>query len=217
MRALVTSVLAGSELNASGGARRVRRTLALLFVGYGLFLAALSVVHSSSPTVAQLVIVLVGASLVGDFSARFVRDWGLVVAGFLAYGLSAQYAQRVDLPVHYTAQIDVEKLLWLGTVPTLWLQDKLYDGHTGPLEVFALGAYASHLAIPLLLGVYLWFARLNRAFFELATTLIATSVLAAVTFVLAPTAPPWLAANAHHLAPVHHLLRSTLFDLGFNR
>lgn len=214
MRALVASVLAGSDVSRTTGALRVRRTLAVLFAGYGSLLAALSVWHGSSPTLGQIAIVLVGLSILGDFSARFIRDWGLVVAGFLAYSLSAQYAQRIDLPVHYTPQIEAEKLLALGNVPTIWLQERLYDGATGALEVFAIAMYASHLVVPLLLGVYFWFRRLNRAFFELATALIATSVLASVAFVLAPTAPPWLAAQTGALPEVHHILRLGLFDLG---
>jgi membrane-associated phospholipid phosphatase len=214
VRSTVGAVLAGADVSRSGGAVRVRRGLAALFVLYALLLAGLSIGHGSAPTIGQLVLLLVGVSLLGDFSARFIRDWGLVVAGFFAYGLSAEYAHRLELPTYYAPQIDAERLLFFGSVPTVWLQDRLYNGTTGPLELFAIAMYASHLAVPLLLGVYLWLRRLNHAFFELACALITTSVLASIVFVLAPTAPPWLAAETGYIEPVHHILRLGLLDMG---
>ncbi len=214
VRSTVSAVLAGADVSRSGGAVRVRRGLAALFVLYALLLAGLSIGHGSAPTIGQLVLLLVGASLLGDFSARFIRDWGLVLAGFFAYGLSAEYAHRLELPIYYAPQVDAERLLFFGSVPTVWLQDRLYHGTTGPLELFAIAMYASHLAVPLLLGVYLWLQRLNHAFFELACALITTSVLASIVFVLAPTAPPWLASEAGYIEPVQHILRLGLVDMG---
>jgi hypothetical protein len=45
-------------------------------------------------------------------------------------------------------------------------------------------------------------------------SLLAVSILAEITFVLAPTAPPWLAAEHGALPPVHHIIKLGLSDLG---
>ena len=136
----------------------------------------------------------------------------MVLAGVAAYMLGARYTQGLNMPIHYTPQIDAERVLGLGSVPTEWLQAHLYHGRTGPLEVFALVMYASHFFAVLALGFYIWIRRLGQAFKELMFGLVAASLIADIVFVLYPTAPPWMAAEQGMLQ-VHHVLKQSLLDL----
>lgn len=159
---------------------------------------------------------LVAAAIAGNRLGRFIRDWGIVLAGVFAYAMTGRLVAGLDFGVHFTPQIEAEKLLALGAVPTLWLQSVLYDGSTGVLETFAVVMYLSHFVAPLVLGFYLWWRR-SRGFTELMFALLALSILAEITFVLAPTAPPWLAAQQGYLPQVDHVLRQGFFDLGLDR
>jgi PAP2 superfamily len=193
----------------------MRRGLGALFIAYGTLLAVRSLLDGSLPNVLQLVIALFGVALIANLGRLFLRDWTLVLGGVAAYMLGARYTQGLDMPIRYTPQIDVERVLGFGSIPTEWLQAHLYHGHTGPLEVFALVMYASHFFAVLALGFYIWIRRMGPAFKELMFGLVAASLIADIVFVLYPTAPPWMAAE-HGLVQVHHVLKQSLLDVHLN-
>jgi hypothetical protein len=114
--------------------------------------------------------------------------------------------------VHYAPQLDADRVLGLGSVPTIWLQEHLYPGGTGPLEVMSVLFYLSHYFAPFVLGFFLWWRR-SSAFSELMLCLLAVTAFAELTFLLVPTAPPWLAAERGMLGTVHPILQQGLSDL----
>jgi hypothetical protein len=195
------------------GAPAIRRALGLLFVGYAVLLSTQSTLDGGGPNVLQLLMAMFGVAVAANVGARFLRDWTLVLGGLFAYILSSRYSQTFALPIHYLPQIRADEVF--GFLPSEWLQSHLYHGRTGPLEVFCVAMYVSHFFAPLALGFYLWMRRMQRAFTELMFSIIVTSVLADVVFVLFPTAPPWLAAQ-HGLVHVHHILKQSLLDLHLN-
>lgn len=210
------SALDSSEVSRTRGAMRMRRGLAVLFAVYGVVLAVRTVQEGNPPTVGQAFMVMIAAVLVVNRIGQFLRDWALVVLGFLAYGLAGSFAQEITLGVHYKPQIRADEILGFGTVPAVWLQQHLYHGTTGVLELFALAMYVSHFMLPMILGFYFWWSRRRGAFQELMFGLLAASVLAEITFILAPTAPPWMAANHGFLPPVHDIVKQSLFDVHLN-
>ena len=205
-----------SPVAATRGGARVRRALAALFALYAVVLAGGEIAAGALPNLQQLLMLMLAGAIFANRGGRFLRDWGLVFAGIFAYVLAGQFADGLDFTVHYTPQIEAEKLLAFGALPTVWLQDHLYRGTTGPLEALAVGMYVSHFFAPLLLGYYLWLRRRGRAFAETMFALLCVSILAEITFVLAPSAPPWLAAKEGLIPPVHHLLKDGLADLHLN-
>jgi hypothetical protein len=193
----------------------MRRLLGGLFIAYATLLGTKAVIAGTLPGVAHLLMAMFGVALFANVAGRFIRDWTLVLAGLFAYLLAGRYAQGLDMPIYYTPQIDVDRVIGLGVVPSEWLQAHLYRGRTGPLEVFATAMYVSHFIAPLLLGFYIWLRRPGPAFKELMFAILATSILADIVFVLFPTAPPWLAAQHGAVSNVHHLLKQSLSDLHF--
>jgi hypothetical protein len=215
-RGALRAVIDGAELSQSSRAIAGRRVLAALFLGGAIAVGIENLRQGRPLGGADLFLALIGAALLGRFSARFLRDWSLVFAGIVVYAAAAKYVQELNLPVYYAPQLDADRIIAFGTVPTVWLQDHLYNGRTGVLEVFAVAMYASHFFAPVLLGFYMWLKRLNRGFVELMFAILVTSILANVVFVLFPTAPPWLAAQHGRLPGVHHILTSSLLDLKLN-
>jgi hypothetical protein len=204
-----SEALADVEL---GGGLRAHRLVAVLFLLFGV--AAITVVARQGvvPGVGPIALLLLSAALFADRGGRFVRDWLPVVLGVFAYRLSGQLAHRLDLPVHYTPQIEADRLLGFGTLPTVWLQDHLYARATGVLEVFSVLMYLSHYVAPFLLAFFLWWRR-SKGFSDLMLCLLTVTALAEVTFLLAATAPPWLAAEHGLIGPVHPILERGLYDL----
>jgi hypothetical protein len=201
---------------SSRGAETVRRVLGALFFVYAVTLTVASLARGDVPSWGYLIMAMLAAALFGGRGGPFVRAWAPVVLGVFAYIFAGTFAEKIDFPVHYMPQIDMDKLIGLGQLPTTWLQDHLYTGHTGPLELFTVVMYISHFFVPLLLGFYLWWTRRSEAFTTLMFGILTVSILGEITFILAPTAPPWMAADHGLIPPVHHVIKETLGNLGLS-
>lgn len=127
-----------------------------------------------------------------------VRDWVPFALLLLVYAYSRGAADRLGSPVQVGSVVAVEKALFLGEVPSVWLQRRLLpDGARTPVglwEVAVLVVYVSHFVAPYVLAAYLW-VRDRPAWAVYVQRFAILCVLAVVTFALLPAAPPWMAAD----------------------
>jgi membrane-associated phospholipid phosphatase len=205
-------------LDRSGAARSptgsfLRLVLGVLFVAYGFVLLGVELAHNDlSPL--PLFFLLFSISMFTNRLGSFGRYFVPVFLGLGAYGLAGSYTARFHLHVHYLLQIHAERrLMFGGELPTVWLQQHLYHGRTGPLEVLAVAAYAGHFLVPFAVGAALLLMRRTDIFTLLMFSLLIAALIAMVIFVLVPTAPPWLAAENGYIHGVHHILKRALYDL----
>jgi hypothetical protein len=198
------------------GGTRLRRVAAVLLFAYAVFNQVQTNMQGTLVSPVAFVLAMVAVALYVNRTGRFLRDWVPVLFGIIAYGVTVMAVPRLGVPVHYTPQIDADRVLGLGTLPTVWLQEHLYKGATGPLEVFSLAMYLSHFIAPLCLAFLLWSVWNGRGFHDLLFGILAVSILGDITFLVAPTAPPWLAAEHGFISPIHQILRDTLYDLHLN-
>jgi len=205
-----------SETSRTKGARTVRRLIGALFLTYAGVLEGTSIAHGTISTM-PLFIVLGAAALLLNRLGRFAYYFVPVLLGLFAYVLSAEYVSRFKLGVHYLPQLKAEEYLTPGPIPSVWLQEHFYHGRTGVLEVFSFTMYISHFVVPLLLAVGLALSDRGRAFTLLMFGILAASLLGEITFILAPTAPPWLAAQEGYVSHLHHVLKHTLYDLDLTK
>jgi hypothetical protein len=193
------------------GARRMRKGVAVLMAAYAVVYAALALSRGEGLSVAAFITLLVAIALYANRTARFLRDWVPIFVGLALYLMTKSAVPDLGMKVHYTPQIDADRVLGFGTLPTTWLQSHLYRGGTGPLEVFSLVMYASHFLAPLILAFLLWAFWERRGFAEMLFGILAVSILGEITFLLAPTAPPWLAAQQGLIEPVKPILTDALY------
>jgi membrane-associated phospholipid phosphatase len=128
--------------------------------------------------------------------ARTVNDvkvWLFYVAGFMAFLHLRTLADETGIPHQVSYPIVMDQFLFLGHVPTAWLQDRFYElGRTGPLEIALMVVYASFFFSPHLVSIAIW--SLRPALFPLVPlALMATFLTGVVIYFLVPTVPPWLA------------------------
>jgi hypothetical protein len=205
-----------SEVAQSKGANRLRRGVALLFFVYGLELAISNFAKGGFPSMGQGILLMLSIALFANRGGEFLRDLLAVGLALFSYGLVSTFARKLDFTVHYTPQIRVERFLFHGTLPTVWLQHHLGTSATGPVTVFAVLMYVSHFVIPAALGFLLWMTRRRRPFQALMFGLITVTILGEMTFVLAPTAPPWLASQHGFTPHVQHLLKQAFGGIHLN-
>ncbi|WP_245736707.1 phosphatase PAP2 family protein [Micromonospora pattaloongensis] len=129
---------------------------------------------------------------------RFARDWLPVVLLLAAYNLSRGFADNGATP-HVLELVAADRWMfgWLlgGDVPTVWLQERLYDPEAVRWwDVLASWVYFSHFVVALAAAVVLWLRNRDRwaAFMRRWAFLCATGL---VTYFLYPAAPPWWAAK----------------------
>ncbi|HEY0700086.1 MAG TPA: phosphatase PAP2 family protein, partial [Micromonospora sp.] len=129
---------------------------------------------------------------------RFARDWLPVVLLLAGYNLSRGFADNGATP-HAMELIAADHAMfgWLtgGDVPTIWLQELLYDpAAVHWWDVLASWVYFSHFVAALAAAVVLWLRDRGRwaAFMRRWAFLSATGL---ITYFAYPAAPPWWAAK----------------------
>ncbi len=207
-------ILDGSPHANTPAGVRLRRVLASLISIYGAVLWIQEVRGGGLFSPAGLLMMVMALALYSNRGGRFLRDWLPIFLAAGAYIISSRLIPTLGVPIHYKPQLEIDRLIGLGSNPTVWLQSHLYHGVTGPLETFTIAMYISHFIAPLVLAAVLWTAFSSRGFTDLFFGILIVSVLGEITFVLLPTAPPWMAGDLGLLPPVHHIIRDGLPDLG---
>jgi membrane-associated phospholipid phosphatase len=204
----------------TGGADKIdaaasgSRWRALRLAAFGAYVATLVaiVLLTGVPTGRQMIAVIIVSGLaistIGKGWQRTVQvviDWLPFTLVLTAYDKTRAVADAIGLPLHELDIVHAEKWLCFGTVPTVWLQDHLYD----PASVHWYDAamtlvYTSHFFATPVLAAALWL-RERRAWLAFISRVIALSLAGLLTYVLFPEAPPWLAARDGDIAPVERL------------
>jgi membrane-associated phospholipid phosphatase len=94
----------------------------------------------------------------------------------------------------YTPQLNLDKWLFAGHVPTVELQRWWWTGSIQWYDHLMIDVAKLHFLIPPLLAFGLWMKR-RALFFRFASAMLALSFAAALTFLLFPAAPPWAAGK----------------------
>lgn len=191
---------------------RYRRLMPFVLAVYLIAVAAIFFYFNLRLTVEWVAIVLFLAAIVSGRGVLFLRDWGVFITVLLTWQLASPLATQFSFPWHLQELITVDKFLFAGHVPAVWLQGRLYHpGHLMPWDVFAATMYMLHFLTPLAAGFALWLA--NRQLFRtFAITFVVVALAGWATYVLYPAVPPWLAAeplvhvrNQYVLSPHGHV------------
>jgi len=133
----------------------------------------------------------------------FLRDWLPVVLLLVFYNVSRGAADKLFAPhVHFMIDADQDLFGWLtgGRIPTIWLQQHLYDANHVPWwEVVTTLVYISHFLTVPTVAVVLW-VRSRQLSYRFLRRWITLSMAGLITYFLYPAAPPWWAWEHHYLA-----------------
>jgi membrane-associated phospholipid phosphatase len=146
-----------------------------------------------------------GALYVAGRNSGF-RWWFVYVLGFGAFAYLRTFADETGVPWQYDYVVALERAAALGTIPTVWLQDRLYTpGEFGLLENATYAVYVSYFFAVHMVAILVW--RNHRALFPLFVIAVLGTYWGglAVSFAV-PTAPPWLAANEGLLPHIHRIV-----------
>jgi hypothetical protein len=145
-------------------------------------------------------------------SARgIVLEWLPFIAVLIAYDSLRGSAGHL-FAVHYLPQLRVDSALFGGTTPTVSLQHLLWHGHVVWYDVIFWCVYLTHFFATPVLAAVLW--KVDRPRFRKFAVLVATLSFAGIlTYALYPAAPPWMASQAHFIAPTTRIVPDVFFSL----
>jgi membrane-associated phospholipid phosphatase len=144
------------------------------------------------------------------FSLTNVRGW---IRGVLlewlpfalilsAYDLLRGHADNLLFSAHVRPQLRVDEILFFGSVPTVWLQERLWDG-AGNLHWYDYAVcvvYLSYFVATYLVAGFLWFFA-RSLFRRYVAMVVILALMGFATYALFPAAPPWLASHYGELDP----------------
>lgn len=146
-----------------------------------------------------------------EFAKRFVPFVVLLLVYESFRGLVPHLNNNVD----YTILPAIDKIMFFGHLPTILLQDLLWNGYVRWYDFVFYLAYMLHFVIPLVLAVVVWKTK-AREYWRLVTTYISVSFAGFLTFLVFPASPPWLASDKGLIEPLHRISSDVWFALGVN-
>jgi membrane-associated phospholipid phosphatase len=179
----------------------------LVFGAPVVYLIALGVVIASwgLPVARDQLFLWLGLGLLA-FSVSAWRSWGVMVLEWLPFfALLATYdyvrgaVSVAPAQAHVMPQIDFDKALFGGTVPSVWLQQHLWSAGSIHWYDYAVwGIYMTHFFTVWVIAAVLWRVARPR-FRRYAVLTVALTIGAFLTYWLYPAQPPWLAGSEGHL------------------
>ena len=148
-----------------------------------------------------VVLWLLGALVCGNLGKplreqlAMVRDWAILVGLLFAYEYSRGIADQLGTRVHMTAIRDVDRFLFFGNDPNVWVQSHFNISNKVSWYEFPLAVvYMTHFVFPVLVAVTLWLQNRNEwsRYLRRFALLLGSGV---ATYILFPVAPPWMAAR----------------------
>ena len=123
-----------------------------------------------------------------------IRDWLPFAVVLAAYDLSRGAATLVGRPTMWHWQVDADRWMFFGTVPTVWLQERLKLLHPPWWEVVISTVYMSFFILPYVVAGVLWL-RDREEWKRFVRLFVGLSFAALIIYALLPAAPPWAAAR----------------------
>ena len=123
-----------------------------------------------------------------------IRDWLPFAPVLVAYDFSRGAATLIGRPTMWHWQVDADRWLFFGNVPTVWLQERLKLPHPPWWEIVISSVYMSFFILPYVVAAVLWLRDRNewKAFVRV---FVGLSFVALVIYAILPAAPPWAAAR----------------------
>ncbi|HZQ31446.1 MAG TPA: phosphatase PAP2 family protein [Mycobacterium sp.] len=137
---------------------------------------------------------LIAASIGRHKMLMVIRDWLPFAVVLLVYDVSRGAAKLVGTPTMWQPQVQWDRWLFFGTVPTVWLQEHLKQAEPPWWEVSISTVYMSFFILPYVVAGVLWL-RDREDWKAFVRRFVALSFAALAIYIVLPAAPPWAAAR----------------------
>jgi len=125
---------------------------------------------------------------------QMIGDLTLYAGMWLSYDYSRGIADSVGFPLQVELPRNIDRFLFFGTDPNVWIQEQFLRPTIQWYDVMGSLVYFTHFIFPVAMSVYFWIR--HRTEWVRYVRRFATVLFAGVaTYVVLPTAPPWMASS----------------------
>lgn len=168
-----------------------------------IYLVGFSLFRQNWSSLLIFVPIFVVAARLGRLRS-FAVTWVPIAVFLDAFARLRGVADNTGIPIHHTAALEAERRLFLGTVPTAWLQNRFtIPKHFHWYDYAATALHWSHFVMPITILFVLWL-RYPAFFRRYLIAFVVVTTLVLDLYFLFPSAPPWMAAREGYLP---HLAR----------
>lgn len=136
------------------------------------------------------------------------------VAVILIYESFRSVADKLNTHVEYLLAPHFDKFVF-GNLPTIYLQNWLWRGHTSWYDYALYFPYLLHFILPFGLALLVWKTR-EKYYWQVVCTYLVVAFGAFITFFLLPAAPPWLASQNHYIPHIERISSDVWAGLGLH-
>lgn len=181
-----------------------RRTAILATLALAAALSAAVELFGLGLTPDRYLLVLLVPALVLRRTRRYLLDFVPFALLIVVYAESRGIAHLLHPHPFYRPQLDLERLLFAGHIPSVDLQHWLWSGTAQWYDHALVKVTKLHFIVPPLLAFVLWVRR-RALFYRFAASMLVLSYAGALTFLVFPAAPPWAAAQTGLIDPISKL------------
>lgn len=148
------------------------------------------------------------ALLIGRFKG-FIIDWFPFLFIWLSYDFLRGFADNLNTRVHFESLIIWERALF-NSIPTKELQKLFFNpNHLGILDYFTTVIYFLHFALAETFAFFLWLKDRHK-FKQFVTAILILSYAGWVSYIIYPSAPPWMASEKSYTPHLTKIIDQTL-------
>ena len=139
-----------------------------------------------------------------DDVIQMVRDWLVLVAIYMAYDYSRGTADQWGIGVNYTLLRDIDRLLFFGNDPGVWMQKTFLRSDVRWYDVGGAIVYMLHFVLPVVPLASLR-VRQRTEWIRYVRRFALTLAIAVSVFIMFPAAPPWMSAEKGLFPPIQRI------------
>lgn len=148
--------------------------------------------------------IIAGIGRSRDDMRLMVRDWIALVVIYMIYDYSRGTADQLGIGVNYTLPRDIDRFMFLGRDPNVWMQSLLLRSDVRWYDVGGSIIYMMHFVLPVI-PLAMLRVRNRTEWLRYVRRFALTLYIAVGCFIVFPSAPPWMAARDGYLKPVYRI------------
>ncbi|WP_207782093.1 phosphatase PAP2 family protein [Phytoactinopolyspora limicola] len=131
---------------------------------------------------------------------RVFIDWIPLLAALVLYDHTRGIADTLGMTVRVGELVAVEQWLFGGGLPTVWLQERLYDAtQVQWWDIIVAVVYFTHFVVPWAIAAVFYF-RSRPLWIRYIRRVLLLTYAGLLTYILIPAAPPWYAARVGEIS-----------------
>lgn len=167
----------------------------------------------SWPTPDKLLVFATFACMIFGQAKEMLKRFVPFVGLLLVYESFRGIVPKLNNNVNFTWMVDVDRLMFFGQLPTVWLQDRLWHGSVQWYDFILYITYMLHFVLPFALAFIVWKTKESQ-YWRYATAFLFVSFAGFITYLLFPAAPPWMASDLGYIEPIERISSHVWAALG---